>query len=77
MPRRGTGARRRNRDRIRREAEAETNLERVSLIGLITLERIVKTNEETSLHVMYMLIALAGYLMVNLVRAVVLAKVLR
>jgi len=38
---------------FRREAQEETNLEIESLTPLIPFDRIVKINEETSLHVVY------------------------
>lgn len=53
MPRKGTRARRGNRDEIRRKVKKETNLEIELLTPLIPFDRIVKINEETSLHVVY------------------------
>lgn len=53
MPRKGTRARRGNHDGIRREVKEETSLEIELLTPLIPFDKIVKTNEETSLHVIY------------------------
>ena len=53
MPRKGTRARRGNRDGIRREVKKETNLEIELLTPLIPFDRIVKINEEISLYVIY------------------------
>jgi len=59
---------------FRREAQEEANLEIEVLTSLVPFNRIVRINEETSLHVIYTLITLPGYLVVNLRRAVILAK---